>query len=79
MSQTEWRHLRGEEKVSIPQLHLLEGKVVSGLWKQHENNPSLLYQWQRMFIGNGSGVRRPKDAAGRARSRAGDPPQINRR
>ena len=53
MSQAERRHFRGEEKVRILRLHLLEGKAVSDLCEQHKITPSLFYQWQRTFFENG--------------------------
>ncbi len=54
MSQVERRHFRGEEKVSILRMHLLEGKAVSDLCEQHQITPSMFYQWQRTFFENGA-------------------------
>ena len=54
MSQPERRHFRGEEKVKILRMHLLEGKAVD-----------LLLQWQRTFFENGA---RAFEGPGNARS-----------
>ena len=54
MSQTERRHISGEEKVKVLRLHLLEGKPVSDLCEEHRINPSLFYQWQRTFFEHGA-------------------------
>ncbi len=65
MSQSERRHLSGQEKVKILRLHLLEGKPVSDLCEQYKINPSLFYQWQRTFFENGS---RAFEGSGNGRS-----------
>lgn|SRR5512140_1792021 len=65
MSQSERRHLSGQEKVKILRLHLLEGKPVSDLCEQYKINPSLFYQWQRTFFENGA---RAFEGSGNGRS-----------
>jgi hypothetical protein len=35
-------------------MHLLEGKAVHELCEQNKTNPSLFYQWQRMFLEKGA-------------------------
>ena len=54
MSQLERRHFSAEEKVKVLRMHLVEGKAVSDLCEQHKINPSLFYQWQRVFFENGA-------------------------
>ena len=54
MSQLERRHFSAEEKVKVLRMHLVEGKAVSDLCDQHKINPSLFYQWQRVFFENGA-------------------------
>ena len=54
MSKPERRHFSAEEKVKILRLHLLEGKAVSDLCEAHGLNPSLFYQWQKLFFENGA-------------------------
>ena len=54
MSKQPRRHLSAEDKVKILRLHLLEGKAVSDLCEEHGVNPSLFYQWQKLFFENGA-------------------------
>lgn len=54
MNQKDRRYFSAVEKVKILRLHLVEGKAVSDLCDQHKINPSLFYQWQRMFFENGA-------------------------
>lgn len=53
MSMQQRRHFSAEDKVKILRLHLLEGKAVSDLCEEHGLNPSLFYQWQKLFFENG--------------------------
>jgi len=56
MSKQQRRHVSAEDKVKILRLHLLEGKAVSDLCEEHGVNPSLFYQWQKLFFENGARV-----------------------
>ena len=53
MSKSERRQYSGAEKVKILRLHLLEGKPISDVCEEHGINPSLFYQWQKVFFENG--------------------------
>ena len=73
MSRQSRRHLSAEEKVKILRLHLLEGKAISEVCEEHGINPSLFYQWQKLFFENGA---RAFEGQGPGRSEANLQKQI---
>lgn len=48
------RHYSPEEKVRILRLHLLENQPVSEICEAEGIQPTLFYQWQRIFFENGT-------------------------
>lgn len=61
MSKRKRRQFSAEDKVKILRLHLVEGKAVSDLCEEHGINPSMFYQWQRVFFENGARAFGPRE------------------
>lgn len=62
------RTFTAEEKVSILRRHLLEGAAVSDLCDEHGLNPTVFYQWQKVFFENGTAAfERRRDGSARER------------
>jgi transposase len=65
------RTFTAEEKVAILRRHLLEGAAVSDLCDEHGLNPTVFYQWQKMFFENGTAAfERRGDGSARERKLA---------
>ena len=63
------RHFTPEEKVAILRRHLLDGVPVSNLCDEYRIQPTLLYQWQKIFFENGAAA---FEQAGKRRTTADD-------
>ena len=44
----------GEQKTAIVKRHLVDGVPVSDLCEQHQIQPTLFYQWQKLLFENGA-------------------------
>ena len=60
------RHHTPEQKVRLLRLHLLESKPISEICEAEGINPTLFYQWQKIFFENGASAfeRRPRSPNG---------------
>jgi transposase len=47
------RYFSPEQKVAIVKQHLLDGSTVSDLCDQHQIQPTLFYQWQKVLFEQG--------------------------
>ena len=63
------RHFTPQEKVAILRRHLLDGVPVSNLCDEFKIQPTLLYQWQKIFFEYGAAA---FDQAGKRRKTADD-------
>jgi transposase-like protein len=54
MAEQQRRHFSSQEKVNILREHYLEGKPISEVCQRHQMQPSLFYNWQKIFFENGT-------------------------
>ena len=48
------RHFSSQEKVKILREHLIDKVPVSQVCQKHQIQPTLFYQWQKIFFENGT-------------------------
>ncbi len=59
-----------DEKVAILRRHLIDRVAISDLCDEYDLQPTLLYQWQKIFFENGAAAfERSRDRADQAKDR----------